>query len=175
MGMKVCGSYGIVVVCSESPQFPGAADMSSVAVFVGLDYHQAFVQVCVMNSVGTVLVNRRCDNITSAIVHCVRPYAERVVAAIEACCGAAALADELMAAGWQVSLAHAGYVNKVKQSPDKTDWSDARLLADLLRVGDLPNVWLPPAKLRELRHVVRYRQQLAQARRAAKLRGTALL
>jgi transposase len=128
-----------------------------------------------MNSAGTVLVNRRCDNIASAIVHCVRPYAERVVAAIEACCGAAALADELLAAGWHVSLAHAGYVNKVKQSPDKTDWTDARLLADLLRVGYLPNVWLPPAELRQLRHVVRYRQQLAQARRAAKLRVTALL
>lgn len=149
--------------------------MSSVTVFVGLDDHQAFVQVGVMDAKGTVLLNRRCDNSAMRIVEAVQPYGTRVVAAIEACCGAAALADELLAAGWQVSLAHAAYVNKIKPSPDKTDWSDARLLADLLRVGYLPHVWLPPAKLRQLRHVVRYRQQLAEARRNAKLRVTALL
>ncbi len=149
--------------------------MSSVTVFVGLDYHQAFVQVCVMNQAGAILGNRRCENVASAIVEYVRAYGDRVIAAIEACCGAAALADELIAAGWKVSLAHAGYVSKIKQSPDKTDWSDARLVADLIRIGYLPNVWLPPAQLRQLRHVVRYRQQLAQERRTAKLRVTALL
>lgn len=144
-------------------------------VYVGLDYHQAFVQVCVMDRSGKVLSNRRCDNIASHIVRAVGGYGGEVQAAIEACCGAAALADELIAAGCRVSMAHAGYVNKVKQSPDKTDWSDARLLADLLRVGYLPNVWLPPASLRQLRHLVRRRQQLAQARRTAKQRVSALL
>lgn len=144
-------------------------------VFVGLDYHKAFVQVCVMDRSGQVLANRRCHNITTEIVRCVHGYGRQVQAAIEACCGAAALVDELVASGWRVSLAHAGYVHKVKQSPDKTDWGDARLLADLLRVGYLPNVWLPPAGLRQLRHLVRYRQQLAMTRRAAKLRITALL
>lgn len=149
--------------------------MSSVPVFVGLDYHQAFVQVCVMDERGRILTNRRCPNAAREIVRVVDQYGQEVRGALEACNGAAALADELLAAGWQVSLAHAGYVQKVKQSPDKTDWSDARLLADLLRVGYLPHVWLPPAPLRQLRHLVRYRQQLAQQRRAAKLRVTALL
>jgi transposase len=149
--------------------------MSSVMLFVGLDYHQAFVQVCVMDQTGRVLTNRKCANAAAAVVECVPAFGPRVAAAIEACCGAADLAEELVAAGWQVSLAHAAYVHQSKRSPDKTDWSDARLLADLLRVGYLPKVWLPPANLRQLRHVVRHRQQLAQARRAAKLRVTALL
>jgi transposase len=175
MGMKVHGSDGIVVVCSQTSRFPGAVEMSSLTLFVGLDYHQAFVQVCVMNRAGKVLTNRRCDNSAEAIVRCVEAHGEEVAAAIEACCGAAALADELIACGWEVSLAHAGYVSKVKQSPDKTDWSDARLLADLLRIGYLPRVWLPPAELRQLRHLVRHRQQLAQSKRAAKLRVTAVL
>lgn len=149
--------------------------MTSLAVFVGLDYHQAFVQVCVMDSGGAMLMNRKCVNSAAALVEAVKPYGATVAAAIESCCGAPDLAEELVAAGWQVSLAHATYVHKLKQSPDKTDWSDARLLADLLRVGYLPRVWLPPTGLRQLRHVVRHRQQLAQARRAAKLRVTALL
>lgn len=144
-------------------------------VFVGLDYHQAFVQVCVMDASGRVLANQRCDNTASAIRACVELYGVSVQAAIEACNGASDLAEELVAAGWQMSLAHAAYVHKLKQSPDKTDWSDARLLADLLRVGYLPKVWLPPRDLRQLRHLVRRRAQLAQSRRNAKLRVTALL
>lgn len=151
--------------------------MATLAVFVGLDYHQAFVQMCVLDANGALLMNRKCGNSAGALVEAVAALVPGAVvsAAIESCCGAADLAEELVSAGWQVSLAHATYVHKLKQSPDKTDWSDARLLADLLRVGDLPKVWLAPASLRQLRHVVRHRQQLAQARRSAKLRVTALL
>lgn len=149
--------------------------MSSVTWFVGLDYHQAFVQTCVMDVSGQQILNRRCANSVAALQETLRPFAGAMSLAIESCCGAADLAEELVAVGCEVSLAHAAYVHKLKQSPDKTDWSDARLLADLLRVGYLPRVWLAPHPLRQLRHVVRYRQQLAQARRAAKLRVTALL
>lgn len=149
--------------------------MSSVTWFVGLDYHQAFVQTCVMDASGKQVLNRRCVNSAVAIQEALRPFAGEMALAIESCCGAADLAEELVALGRQVSLAHAAYVHKLKQSPDKTDWSDARLLADLLRVGYLPRVWLPPHHLRQLRHVVRHRQQLVQSRRAAKLRVTALL
>ena len=73
------------------------------------------------------------------------------------------------------NLAHAGYVARIKQNPDKTDFSDARLLADLERVGYLPKVWLAPEEVRELRRLVRYRQQLAKERRDVKLRIGALL
>src|SRR5207244_8369659 len=63
-----------------------------------------------------------------------------------------------------------GYVQRMKQNPDKTDCQDAQLLADLERVGYLPRVWLAPRYIRELRHVVRYRLQLTEQRRATKLR-----
>jgi hypothetical protein len=69
--------------------------MSSLTLFVGLDYHQAFVQVCVMNRAGKVLTNRRCDNSAEAIVRCVEAHGEEVAAAIEACCGAGGRVDRL--------------------------------------------------------------------------------
>lgn len=97
-------------------------------------------------------------------------------AAIEACNGAADLADELRQhAGWSLDLAHPGYVRRMKQNPDKTDFSDAHLLADLVRVGYLPRVWLAPPAIREWRRLVRRRQDLANRRRAVKLRSGALL
>jgi hypothetical protein len=49
--------------------------------------------------------------------------------AIEACNGAASLAQEMVGQlGWSVSLAHPGYVHRIKRSPDKSDFSDSRLL-----------------------------------------------
>jgi hypothetical protein len=36
--------------------------MSKVTVYVGLDYHKDSIQVCVMDPVGTILANRRCEN-----------------------------------------------------------------------------------------------------------------
>ena len=65
---------------------------------------------------------------------------------IEACWGAADLGEELVEQlGWNVSLGHPAYIAKIKRSPDKSDYSDGRLLGDLTRVGYLPLVWLAPA------------------------------
>jgi transposase len=72
-------------------------------------------------------------------------------------------------------LAHPGFVSRRKQSPDKSDFSDARVLADLERVGYLPRVWIAPKLLRDLRTLVRDRQQLVAQRRNLKLAITALL
>ena len=149
--------------------------MSKLTVFVGLDYHQDSVQVCVLDRKGKVLVNASRGNDWQSIAEA-PPEGASVFAAIEACCGAADLAEELITkAGWSVDLAHPGYVARIKQSPDKTDFTDARLLADLERVGYLPKVWLAPENIRELRRLVRYRSQLVQERRNVKLRVRALL
>src|SRR3954452_16730807 len=150
--------------------------MTDAPVYVGLDYHTASVQVCILDREGKVLVNRPCKNDWQAITAVVAAHSTKPRAAIEACTGSADLADELAGkAGWHVDLAHPGYVARLKQSPDKTDFSDARMLADLERVGYLPKVWLAPQEVRELRRLVRYRQQLAGERRSLKLRVGGLL
>lgn len=152
--------------------------MESLAVFVGLDYHDAGVQVCVMDRQGRMQMNRRQANDWRAIVEAVHGVApdSGVHAAIEACTGAADLAEELVSqAGWTVDLAHPGYVSRMKENPDKHDWGDARILADLVRVGYLPRVWLAPQEIRELRRLVRYRQQLLHQSTNTKLRICALL
>jgi len=144
--------------------------------FVGLDYHQNSVQVCVMDGNGRVVRNRGCANDWRQIDAFASQDGAGVQAAIESCSGAADLADELIErAGWSVDIAHAGYVARIKQNPDKTDFTDAQLLADLERVGYVPRVWLPPVFVRLLRQLVRHRQQLVNRRRAQKLRVGGLL
>jgi transposase len=150
--------------------------MDTVGVFVGLDYHDEAVQVCVLDRDGTPLSNTSVANDWHAIVRVVGRHGDCVHAAIESCVGAADLAEELVGrAGWSVDLAHPGFVARMKQNPDKTDFQDAQLLADLERVGYLPRVWLAPEPVRELRRLVRYRQQLAERRRDVKLRIRAVL
>lgn len=145
-------------------------------VYVGLDYHQHSIQVCVLDREGRVRANEAVGNDWRAIVRQASRCGQVKRAAIEACGGAADLAEELVErAGWSLDLAHAGYVARLKGSPDKSDFSDAQLLADLTRVGYLPRVWLAPSWVRELRRLVRYRQQQVEARRHQKLRIGALL
>ena len=151
----------------------------NLQLFVGVDYHQDSVQVCVLDGQARVRLNRSLGNDWRQIREAVRsaePAGRVSRVAIEACCGAADLAQELADhAGWDVALGHPAYVRKLKGSPDKTDYSDARLLADLVRVSYLPAAWLPPRHVRQLRQLVNYRGRLVAQRRADKLQVGALL
>lgn len=150
--------------------------MSSVPVFVGLDYHQDSIQVCVLDQEGRQLCNRSVANDADVVERFARLHGSPRRIAIEACCGSADLAEELVTGrGLPVQLAHPGYVNRMKRSPDKTDLGDAQLLADLVRVNYLPRVWLAPREIRELRRKVRHRTQLVARRKDVKLRIRGLL
>jgi len=150
--------------------------MAMVTVYVGLDYHDDLIQVCVMQEDGNVVTNRPCPNVLDEVVDRISEYGDGAVCAIEACCGAAEFASQLeLLTGWTVRLAHPGYVKRMKQSPDKSDHDDAEILADLVRVGYLPEVWLAPESVRELRAVVRYRQQLKRTRTETKQQIRGLL
>lgn len=72
-------------------------------------------------------------------------------------------------------MTHPTYVARLKGSPDKRDYSDSRLLADLSRAGYLPRTWLAPAYLRDLRQLVHHRQRLVDQRRDLKLQIGAML
>lgn len=150
--------------------------MTSLPVFVGLDYHQDAVQVCVIDSEGRRLSNRSVPNDLGEIERAATRHGRPQRIAIEACCGAAELAERLtIDLGLPVQMAHPGYVNRLKRSPDKTDLGDAQLLADLVRVKYLPTVWLAPRHIRELRRLMRHRCQLVRRRKDVKLRIRGLL
>jgi len=134
------------------------------------------VQLCILDRKGKQLCNRSVENDASTIQRFATMHGSPRRVAIEACCGAADLAEELATQqGLPVQLAHPGYVNRMKRSPDKTDLGDARLLADLVRVNYLPKVWLAPQAIRELRRLVRHRAQLVNRRKDVKLRIRGLL
>ena len=84
--------------------------MSSVTVFVGIDYHQDSVQVCVLDPAGKQLANRSVDNDAATVARIATRYGQPARVAIEACCGAADMAEELATKQQlPVELAHPGW------------------------------------------------------------------
>jgi len=80
------------------------------------------------------------------------------------------IADAMEAAGHQVHLTNAGEAKKRMGGTHKTDRLDARGLGMLLRNGTLPEVWIPPAELRDQRDLLRTRMALVAMRTALKNR-----
>ena len=126
---------------------------------------------------GVVLVNRNVANDPGAVRDLVRSHDGLVRGvAIEACGGAADFATKLIEqTEWVVRMAHPSAVDRLKKGPDKTDHTDAWHLANLLRVGYLPEVWLADEDTRQLRRLVRYRAGLVEQKKNIKLRIGALL
>jgi transposase len=67
-----------------------------------------------------------------------------------------------------VHLAHPLGVKAYSYRRVKNDERDASDLADLLRMGRLPEAWIAPGEIRELREISRYRHQLVKARTSVK-------
>src|ERR1700750_2143458 len=73
-------------------------------------------------------------------------------------------ADTLAAAGAEVHLAHPLGVKAFTYRRVKNDERDAADLANLLRMGRLPEAWIAPPEIRELRALTRYRHKLVGLR-----------
>lgn len=143
---------------------------------VGLDYHARSIQVAILDEEGREVANRSCRNDVAEVAAACSAHGRVRSVAIEACCGANDFAHRLTEmTGWSTSLAHPGFVSRMKQSPDKSDRSDANVLADLGRVGYLPRVWLAPTYIRELRALDSLRDAIVGDVRSSRLRIRAVL
>jgi transposase len=143
---------------------------------VGIDYHKDSLQVCILESCGKVKSNRRIRNDIEELIELIGAASQKVVVTAEACNGSSSFLDALHSrTNWEVKLCHPGYAQRMRSNPDKTDKSDGELIADLTRVGYLPEVWLAPPHLRDLRALVRYRALQMKEARAMKLRIRSLL
>jgi transposase len=83
--------------------------------------------------------------------------------------------DVLQACGARVHLAHPLGVKGWAHRRVKNDRLDAAGLADLLRMGRLPEAWIAPPHLRQLRELVRYRAKLVALRSGLKAQVHAVL
>ena len=136
--------------------------------YVGIDLHRHRSVIVRMNEAGEVVGEARIDNDGMVLAGEVAKAGPAPEVAIEATVGWYWAVDVLEELGARVHLAHPLGIKAFENRRVKNDRVDARLLADLLRMGRLPEAWIAPRPIRELRELVRYRHKLVDDRSGLK-------
>jgi transposase len=141
---------------------------------VGIDLHREFVVMAAVNDTGEAMapVRIRCED-TGTIVgtlKVLKPFR----AVIEASGTYRWLYDLLRPYG-TVLLAHPLRLRAMIQRRTKTDKLDAQLLANLLRIDQIPLAYIPPEPYQQLRDLTRGRARLVRDQAEVKIKLRALL
>jgi transposase len=142
--------------------------------YVGIDFHRRRSVVVRLSPRGERLSVVRIDNGPAALAAAVTAAGECPEVVIEATYGWYWAVDVLQELGARVHLANPNALNWGERRV-KNDVVDATDLADMLRLGRLPEAWIAPPALRELRELVRYRAKLVQLRSGLKAQVHAVM
>jgi transposase len=135
---------------------------------VGIDLHRRRTVLVRMTEDGRKLETVRIENSPAALRAVLARAGARPRVVAEAAYGWYWAADVLEEAGAEVHLAHPLGVKAFSYRRVKNDERDAADLADLLRMGRLPEAWIAPPEIRELREITRYRHKLVKTRTSYK-------
>ena len=144
--------------------------------YVGIDLHRRRSVIVRMTPEGERLgAAVRIDNDPFELARQVASWGESPEVVLEATYGWYWAADVLTEAGANVHLAHPLGVKGFAYRRVKNDERDAADLADLLRMGRLPEAWVAPPDVRGLREAVRHRCKLVALRSGLKAQVHAVL
>ena len=131
---------------------------------VGIDLHRRRSVIVRMTEDGRKLETVRITNSPAALRREIAKAGQHPRVVVEATYGWYWAADVLEELGAEVHLAHPLGVKAFTYRRVKNDERDAADLADLLRMGRLPEAWIAPPEIRELRELTRYRHKLVGLR-----------
>jgi transposase len=143
--------------------------------FVGIDLHRRRSVISRSDQHGEVLEAVRISNDPKLLAEVMGRAGEQPEVVLEATYGWYWAADLLTTIGANVHLAHPLGVKAFAYRRVKNDFRDAADLADLLRMGRLPEAWIAPPEIRDLRQLVRHRAKLVAVRSAWKCQVHAVL
>jgi transposase len=146
-----------------------------MSVYVGIDVHRKRSQVAVIDQDGTVLANRNVNNGVTPILSVIGGLPPGTPAAFEAAYGWGWLVELLEDYGFEPHLVHPLLCKAIASARLKNDTVDAAILAQLLRADLLPEAWIAPPEVRQLRALLRHRVQLVRLRTLLRNRIHAVL
>ena len=135
-----------------------------MSVYVGIDVHRKRSQVAVIDQAGQVLANRNVPNGVEPILKVIGGLPPGTAAAFEACYGTSWLVELLEDYGFDPHLVHPSRCKAIASARLKNDKVDAAILAQLLRADLLPEAWIAPPPVRQLRALLRHRVALVRLR-----------
>lgn len=140
----------------------------STKYYAGIDLHKNYCFMTVINNDGLVMQQGRFENDEDKLVPSILQY-DDIEAVVESTYGWYWLADKLEKERINFKLAHPKKVNAIA-GKKKTDEVDAKILADLLRVGLLPQAYVPCKQVRSVKEILRFRMNLVGQRATLKRR-----
>jgi len=143
--------------------------------YVGLDVHRRRTQVAVTDEEGHELFNRNVMNDREQLGSLLCGREPRSPVVLEAAYGWSWVVELLEEMDLEPHLAHPAACKAIAFARLKNDRVDARTLAHLLRADLLPEGWIAPRPVRELRLLLRHRAGLIRLRTTVKSRIRAVL
>jgi transposase len=135
---------------------------------VGMDLHRRRSVLVRMTEDGRKLETVRITNSPAALRAVIARAGNHPLVVVEATYGWYWAVDVLEEAGAEVRLAHPLGVKAFSYRRVKNDERDCADLADLARMGRLPEAWIAPPEVRALREIMRYRHKLVGQRTSCK-------
>src|SRR5215213_11804384 len=135
--------------------------------YLGIDWAYRRAAWCARSDSGAIVGEGFVPADEDGLIKLVLAAGTDVRACVEMMSGAIWVRDRLVAAGWEVQVAHAGKVRDVAPLACKTDKVDARVLSELCRRDLVPELWIPSLDDRALRERLRRRMQLVRMRASA--------
>src|SRR5580765_6193221 len=133
-----------------------------MSVYVGIDVHRKRSQVAVVAEDGQVQLNKNVVNGSEPMLRLIGDLPPGTPVAFEAAFGWGWLAGLLEDYGFEAHLVHPLRCKAIASARLKNDKVDAAILAQLLRADLLPEAWIAPPAVRQLRALLRHRASLVR-------------
>jgi len=134
-----------------------------MALYAGIDLHSNNSMVVIQDEQDNVVGRKRLPNDLKTVGEWLKPYRDDLAGVVvESTFNWYWLVDGLTDAGYPVRLANTVAIRPYEGQKHRDDTSDARLLAKLLRLGELPEGYIYPRTQRAVRDLLRKRSQLVR-------------
>ena len=143
---------------------------------VGIDLHSSNSYMAIIDNENRRVFKKKVKNDLQNVVQVVEPYRRQIKGiVVESTYNWYWLVDGLMEKGYKVHLANPSAIKQYEGLKHSDDVADAFHLANLLRLGILPEGYIYPKEERPVRDLLRKRLQLVQQRTAQILSFETLL
>jgi len=130
--------------------------------YIGLDVHKKTTAYCVKDARGEVIDQGTVASSRASLSEWAASLGQPWVGAMEATLFTGWIYDYLKPYALDLKVANPAMLKAISASKKKNDRADAEKIADLLRCDLLPECYMAPQEIRELRRVLRYRNLMVR-------------
>src|SRR6185369_3582759 len=173
-GIEACASKRSDRQCRPESNHHEEASMNTIY-YIGLDIHKKTIAYCIKKVDGTVADHGTVAAERKALSRWLSELPGVWYGAMEATMFTGWVYDFLKPHAQELKVAHPEMLKAITAAKKKNDRADAEKISDLLRVDLLPQCYMAPQELRELRRVLRYRNHVVRLATTVKNKMSGLL